>query len=192
MKTQSLFIRMTDSALVEMVVNGQELAFSEIIRRYKSKVSGTIWLLLKEKELTKDLIQETWTKVYHLLIQGSYQETGNFVGWVCRIARNMAIDYLRSSKHKKTSDVEVEKLASKPAFQTVAADDQVIRSQKVERVTKAIKLLPEDQQIVLRMRMYEELTFKEIAEKLDISINTALGRMRYALANLKKILPEDE
>jgi RNA polymerase sigma-70 factor (ECF subfamily) len=180
-----------DRDLIKGFMNGNEQAFSCLLFRYKAKVFTTIYLIEKDRSVAEDLFQEVMIKVVRMIRSGKYNEEGKFLPWVTRIARNLAIDHFRKVQRnplqRESEDYDI--------FGTISqtegsAEDQIIREESRRYIKTLIQQLPDKQREVLIMRTYANLSFKEIAAITDVSINTALGRMRYALLNLKKIAQE--
>lgn len=179
----------SDRELVSLYIGGNDQAFEVLLKRHKNQVYTKILTLVRDREVADDLFQDTFIKVIHTLKEGRYNEEGKFLPWVMRIAHNLAIDYFR--KGKKMPMVRGDE--ENDVFSTISNDDlhiedQLIRNQTLSDVKKLIRYLPEEQRTVVMMRHYYGMSFKEIAETCDISINTALGRMRYALINLRKLV----
>lgn len=177
----------SDSLLVSHYKNGDEAAFEELVSRHKSRVFTTIYLIVKDKYIAEDLLQDTFIKVVNTIKSGRYNEEGKFLPWVLRIAHNLAIDYFRKDKRYPTIVME----DGSRVFNTLEFAEDSIESVQIKQDThallkKLVKELPEAQKEVLIMRHYMQMSFQEIAEATDVSINTALGRMRYALINLRK------
>jgi len=177
----------SDSQLISLYKNGNEEAFTELLERHKSKVFTTIYLIVKDRYVAEDLLQDTFIKVVNTIKSGKYNEEGKFLPWVQRIAHNLAIDYFRRDKRYPTIVME----DGSRVFNTLAFAEDSVESLKVKQDTVAllkrlIQELPESQREVLIMRHYMQMSFQEIADCTDVSINTALGRMRYALINLRK------
>ena len=181
----------SDSQLVSQYKNGSEEAFAELVNRHKNKIYTTIYLIVKDQYLAEDLLQETYVKVVNKIKSGSYHEEGKFLPWVSRIAHNLAIDHFRKAKRYPMIVME----DGNNVFNTLEFSEDSIESKKIQQDThallkKLIEELPDSQREVLMMRHYMEMSFREIAEATGVSINTALGRMRYALINLKKKMNE--
>ena len=184
-------IALSDNELITLYVNGDESALKTLIQRHEKRVFSYILLSVKNRELAEDIFQDTFIKVINTLRSGNYHEEGKFVQWVMRIANNLKIDYFR-------------KMQRMPAFETngefdifdiiygsdPSIEQKMITEQLYAEIAEMVKLLPAEQREVLEMRIYQDISFKDIAEMTDVSINTALGRMRYALINLRKILKE--
>jgi len=181
----------SDSQLIALYLKGNEEILEKLINRHRDKIFGFIYSKVRNQELTEDLFQDTLFKVVRTLKKGKYNEEGKFLSWVIRIAHNIIIDYFRK-KNKMKNVYESEDFSMFDILHdnSLDAEKQMIRKQMIEKIRILIEKLPKDQKQVLKMRMYEELSFQEIAEKTEVSINTALGRMRYALINLRKIIEE--
>ena len=181
---------LNDNELVQRFVEGDQESLETLILRHKNRVFSYILLIVKNQELAEDIFQETFIKVIRSLKRGKYIENGKFVSWVLRIAHNLIIDHFRKLKLKGTisnDSTEVD-IFNSQRYSEATVEDEMINSQILNEVKDLIKELPEDQQQVIYMRHYMGLSFKEIAEQTDVSINTALGRMRYALINLRKLI----
>lgn len=181
----------SDSQLVSQYKNGSEEAFAELVNRHKNKIYTTIYLIVKDRYLAEDLLQETYVKVVNKIKSGSYHEEGKFLPWVTRIAHNLAIDHFRKAKRYPMIVME----DGNNVFNTLEFSESSIELKKIQEDTqvllkKLIEELPDSQREVLMMRQYMEMSFREIAEATGVSINTALGRMRYALINLRKKMNE--
>jgi RNA polymerase sigma factor (sigma-70 family) len=176
-----------DSVLVALYQSGSEKAFEELVKRYKSKVYTTIYLIVKDAYTAEDLLQETFIKAIHTIKSGRYNEEGKFLPWIVRIAHNMAIDFFRREKRYPTIIMEDgSNVFNNLEFSEESCESVQIRNETHARLKEMIQQLPEAQREVLIMRHYGEMSFQEIAESTGVSINTALGRMRYALINLRK------
>jgi RNA polymerase sigma-70 factor (ECF subfamily) len=185
--------KLTDGQLIQLYKKGDESAFAELLGRYKTKVYTTIYMIVKDRYIAEDLFQETFIKVINRLTAGTYDEQGKFGMWVSRIAHNLAIDHFRKQKRYPMILTE----DGKNVFNTLDFTEDSVEELKVKQDTHAvlkqlIQTLPETQREVLIMRHYAEMNFKDIAEATGVSINTALGRMRYALINLRKKFKESE
>lgn len=190
---KSLF-QMTDDELVNLFEKGNSNAFEILLSRYQSKVYSYIYLIVRSKELAEDIFQDTFIKAISTIQQGRYVESGKFLGWVNRIAHNLIIDNFRRVKNENTFsadgfefDIVNSSKLSEKSIEDVLSNEQVFND-----VVKLIDYLPETQRTVVQMRFFEDLSFKEIAEKTDVSINTALGRMRYAVLNMRKMAQEND
>jgi len=180
-----------DRELVKLYLDGNENALATLITRYKSRIFTHVILLVKDREVAEDIFQDTFVKVINTLKAGRYNEEGKFLPWVMRIAHNLAIDFFRKGKKMPMSRSDDEY----DVFATISRDDANVEEKLVEDqiqtdVQNLITQLPEEQRQVVIMRHYQNMSFKEIAEATDVSINTALGRMRYAVLNMRKIVQE--
>ncbi|MEL7339265.1 MAG: sigma-70 family RNA polymerase sigma factor [Bacteroidota bacterium] len=177
-----------DRALIKGFMAGNEQCFAELLGRYKSKIFTTIYLIVKEREIAEDLFQDVMIKIVRMIRSGKYNEEGKFLPWVVRIARNLAIDHFRKVQRnpiqRESEDYDIFNSVQRAEG---SAEDRIIRDENARYMRNLIQQLPDKQREVLIMRSYAELSFKEIASITDVSINTALGRMRYALLNLKKL-----
>lgn len=183
----------SDQELIDKYLSGNEQALEELIRRHKSKVYTSIYLLVKDSYLAEDIFQDTFVKVINTLRAGKYNEEGKFLPWVVRIAHNLVIDYFRKEKRTPTiTNSEGFDIFTTIRFIDENAEDKMVREQSHSDLRKLIERLPEEQKEVLIMRHYGDLSFKEIADATNVSINTALGRMRYALNNLRKMMAQKE
>jgi len=181
----------SDSELVALYINGNEEVLEKLLKRHRDKIFGFIYSKVRNQELTEDLFQDTLFKVVRTLKKGKYIEEGKFLSWVIRIAHNIIIDYYRKqNKMRKVYESEDFSMFDILHDKSLDAEKQMIRNQMIDKIRVLIEQLPTDQKTVLKMRMYEELSFQEIADKTNVSINTALGRMRYALINIRKIIEE--
>jgi RNA polymerase sigma factor (sigma-70 family) len=179
----------SDQDLIHQYILGQEMCLEELIRRYKSKVYTSIYLLVKDTYLAEDIFQDTFIKVINTLKAGKYNEEGKFLPWVMRIAHNLVIDYFRREKRTPVvTNVDGFDIFDVLQFNDESMEDKMVREQTHKDLKGLIHLLPSEQKEVLIMRHYGELSFKEIADITGVSINTALGRMRYALNNLRKMI----
>lgn len=184
-------IALTDNELINRYVAGDELALKTLINRHEKKVFSYIMLSVKNRELAEDIFQDTFIKVINTLRSGNYKEEGKFVQWVMRIANNLKIDYFRKMQRMPAFETNGEFDIFDVIYGTDPSIEQkIITEQIYEEVSGLVKLLPAEQREVLEMRIYQDISFKDIAEMTNVSINTALGRMRYALINLRKIIKE--
>jgi len=183
-------IHFTDDELVKLYEGGDSKAFEILLMRYKSKVYTYIFLIVRNKELTEDIFQDTFIKAVATIQQGRYVETGRFLAWINRIAHNLIIDHFRRERNENTysTDDTDFNILNNTVFSEKSVEDVMSNEQVLTDVVRLIHFLPQSQQEVIRMRFFEGLSFKEIAERTDVSINTALGRMRYALINLRKMI----
>jgi RNA polymerase sigma factor (sigma-70 family) len=187
-----MYKTITDYELIQRFVKGEQSCFEEIIHRHKNKVFAYISLYIRDQALAEDIFQDTFLKVIQSVKSGKYYDNGKFLSWVMRIAHNLIIDHFRRTKQMNTvsnDDYESDIFNSKK-FSDVNIEDTIIKRQIHQDVRMLIGELPDDQKEVVILRHYAGLSFKEIAEITDVSINTALGRMRYALINMRKIMEE--
>ncbi len=179
----------TDAVLVSNYIKGDENALSILITRHKQKIYSFIYSKVFDRDVTEDVFQDTFIKVIRTLKLGKYNEEGKFLPWVMRIAHNLVIDHFRKNnrmpKFDNSSDFDIFSVISDSSLN---AEKVLIKNQVENDVKRLIEELPEDQKQVLVMRMYNDMSFKEISENTGVSINTALGRMRYALINLRKVI----
>lgn len=184
--------KLGDNELVQLYLNGDFSSLEFLINRYKDKVFTYILITVKSHHLAEDIFQDTFIKVVRSLNMGKYTDNGKFVSWVMRIAHNLIIDHYRREKNMNTlsNDGTMVDLFNSPKFSDENVEDVLINEQILSEVRVLVEELPDDQKQVVIMRHYLGLSFKEIADQTDVSINTALGRMRYALINLRKIITE--
>ncbi len=181
-----------DSTLIEHYLNGNEIALEYIINKHQQKIFNFIYSKVHDRDISEDIFQETFIKVIKTLKNGVYNEEGKFLPWVMRISHNLVIDFFRKNNRIKTinskEDIDIFQFISdgSPNAESVLVNDQIIKD-----IQKLIQELPDDQKEVLIMRLYRDMSFKEIAENTKVSINTALGRMRYAIINLRKLIKEN-
>jgi RNA polymerase sigma factor (sigma-70 family) len=181
----------TDAELIASYRSGSEAAFEKLVEKYKSRVYTTIYLIVKDQAIAEDLLQDVFVKVVHTLTADGYNEEGKFQPWLMRIAHNLAIDHFRRSKRYPTIIMEDgSNVFNTLKFAEESIEDARVKEDTVELVRKLIDELPESQKQVLIMRHFMDLSFQEIAEQTGVSINTALGRMRYALINMRKKLKQ--
>ncbi|NNF85872.1 MAG: sigma-70 family RNA polymerase sigma factor [Winogradskyella sp.] len=181
-----------DAVLVHDYINGDENSLAILIKRHKQKIYSFIYSKVYDRDITEDIFQDTFIKVIKTLKLGKYNEEGKFLPWVMRIAHNLVIDHFRKNnrmpKFDNSGDFSIFSVLSDSSLN---AEKSIIKSQVENDVRRIIEELPEDQKEVLMMRMYKDMSFKEISERTGVSINTALGRMRYALINLRKVIEKN-
>jgi RNA polymerase sigma factor (sigma-70 family) len=179
----------TDAVLVTMYLKGNESALSTLITRHKQRIYSFIYSKVFDRDVTEDVFQDTFIKVINSLKKGKYNEEGKFLPWVMRISHNLVIDHFRKNnrmpKFENNTDFNIFSVLSDSALN---AENTIIKGQVASDVRRLVEELPEDQREVLLMRIYRDMSFKEISEQTGVSINTALGRMRYALINLRKVI----
>ena len=186
-------VQLTDDDLVKLYESGNNKAFEVILNRYKSRVYTYIFLIVRNKELTEDIFQEAFIKAIATIQQGRYVESGRFLGWINRIAHNLIIDHFRKEKNEytfSTDGLEYD-FVNNSKYSEKSFEDVINNEQVLQDVVHLVNYLPDSQQEVVRMRFFEDLSFKEIADRTNVSINTALGRMRYALMNMRRIANEN-
>lgn len=184
----------SDQKLLEYYLAGNKEAISQLIERHSSRVYDYIRMMVKDAQVADDIYQETFIKAVRVIDEGRYKENGKFLSWVMRIAHNQVIDHFRAEKQNKnitptTAGYDILAQTS-PAEKSI--EDRLVGEQIEADVRKLITFLPDEQQEVVRLRYYDGLSFKEIAEHTEVSINTALGRMRYALINLRRMIKEKD
>lgn len=182
-------IEANDAFLVKSYIDGNEYSLSILINRHQHRIYSFIFSKVFDKDVAEDIFQDTFIKVIRTLKKGKYNEEGKFLPWVMRIAHNLVIDHFRKNKRmpkfENSGDFNIFSVLSDSGLN---AEKQLIKDQIEADVKELIKELPEDQLEVLVMRIYKDMSFKEISERTGVSINTALGRMRYALINLRKVI----
>ncbi|MDA0912477.1 MAG: sigma-70 family RNA polymerase sigma factor [Bacteroidetes bacterium] len=182
---------LSDQQLISLYLSGDEAAFETLLNRHQQQVYSKIFFIVRDNDLANDLFQDTFIKVVNTLKSGKYNEEGKFLPWVMRIAHNLSIDHFRRGKKMRMLRA-TEEFDVFDTMQTdeLHAEDQIIQDQIHQDVRDLLETLPEEQQIVVRMRIERDMSFQEIADETGVSINTALGRMRYALINLRKSMEE--
>lgn len=184
----------SDQRLLELYLAGNKEAISQLIERHSSRVYDYIRMMVKDAQLADDIYQETFIKAVRVIDEGRYKENGKFLSWVMRIAHNQVIDHFRAEKQNKnitptTAGYDILAQTS-PAEKSI--EEMLVGEQIEADIRKLITYLPDEQQEVVRLRYYDGLSFKEISEQTEVSINTALGRMRYALINLRRMIKEKD
>jgi|SRR5690554_432960 len=185
--------KLEDKELVAMYTDGQEKAFEVLLNRHKSKIFNYILMKIRDEALSQDIFQETFIKIINTLKKGNYNEEGKFLPWAMRIAHNLMIDHFRktnkvrliSETSSRSEDYTIFDLLE---VQDNNVEDDIIYSELVSQMVELIDYLPDSQRDILNMRIFKEMSFKDIAKKENVSINTALGRMRYALINIRKLI----
>lgn len=182
-----------DAVLVKSYVEGDENALSSLITRHQSKIYGFIYSKVTDRDISDDIFQDTFIKVIKTLKSNSYNEEGKFLPWVMRIAHNLIVDHFRKNKkmpmYRETEEFSIFSIMSDNCPNI---ESRIITEQVENDLQRLIEELPDDQKEVLQMRIYQDLSFKEIADQTGVSINTALGRMRYALMNLRKVIEKNK
>ena len=181
--------RMTDDALVKAYIGGDAEAFDCLLARHQDRLFQHILYTVHDEDLANDIFQETFVKVILSLRKGNYVEQGQFFAWLSRIAHNLVLDHFKTQRGQCSFDEDGQEFADETTSQLacVGREEEMIRMESIEMVQKWITLLPDEQREVVKMRFYQEIPFKEIAEKTGVGISTSLARMRYALLNLRKM-----
>ncbi|HQV34977.1 MAG TPA: sigma-70 family RNA polymerase sigma factor [Flavobacterium sp.] len=186
-------VNLPDALLVKNYIAGDEKALAILIERHQSKIYGFIYSKIADRDITDDVFQDTFIKVIKTLKSNSYNEEGKFLPWVMRIAHNLVVDHFRRNKkmpmHRETEEYSI---FSYMTDNSMNVEGRMITDQVEDDLRRLLDELPADQKEVLVMRMYQDMSFKEIAESTGVSINTALGRMRYALMNLRKVIEKNQ
>lgn len=186
-------VAIPDAVLVKNYIGGDESALAILIKRHQSKLYGFIYSKVSDRDISDDIFQDTFIKVIKTLKSNSYNEEGKFLPWVMRIAHNLIVDHFRKNKKMPmTRETEEFSIFSIMTDNSLNVEGQIITEQVENDLQRLIFELPDDQREVLHMRIYQDLSFKEIADMTGVSINTALGRMRYALMNLRKIIEKNK
>ena len=181
-----------DAQLVSNYIKGDENSLAMLITRHKQRIYSFIYSKVYDRDVSEDIFQDTFIKVIKTLKKGKYNEEGKFLPWVMRIAHNLVIDHFRrNNRMPKFSNTGEFSIFSVLSDSSLNAEKQMVKDQINNDVRRIIEELPEDQKEVLKMRVYQEMSFKEISERTGVSINTALGRMRYALINLRKVIEQN-
>lgn len=184
------FQQMTDEVLVKRFANGDNQAFDILLNRHRNRVYTYILLIVRNRDLAEDVFQETFMKVIVTIKQNRYVDNGKFYAWVTRIAHNLIIDIFRKERNENTvSNDEFEEvdLFNNSKFSDENIEDKLVRNQVMSDVNNLVRMLPDSQKEVVVLRYYKNLSFKEIADQTGVSINTALGRMRYAVLNMRRM-----
>lgn len=184
---------LNDHQLISHYLEGDERAFEELLNRHQQKIYTSIYLFVKDQSLAEDIFQEVFIKIIDTLRKGKYNHEGKFLQWAMRISYNMCVDYFRRTKRRPkvspTDTFDIFDVLQTPDFNS---EQTIIRSQTHDRVRSLVDMLPPEQREVVILRHYADMSFKEIAKLTRVSINTALGRMRYALINIRKMVEEKE
>lgn len=184
---------LNDEQLIQLYLNGDERAFEELLNRHQQKIYTSIYLFVKDQNQAEDIFQEVFIKIIDTLRKGKYNHEGKFSQWAMRIAYNLCVDYFRRSKRRP----QVQPTEEFDIFEVLRladdnAEQRIMRSQTHEKVRSLVDMLPPEQREVVILRHYADMSFKEIAKLTRVSINTALGRMRYALINIRKMVEEKQ
>jgi RNA polymerase sigma factor (sigma-70 family) len=185
--------KISDQELIRLYQQGNEASLEILIKRHQRNVYTAIYMLVKNRALAEDLFQETFIKIVNTLRSDKYNEEGKFAPWAARVARNLTIDYIRKMKRDVTiTDSEGNDIFNYIMIAEESNEDKIIRAQSEHNIRQLVKKLPEEQRQVLIMRQWGNMSFQEIADSTGVSINTALGRMRYALNNLRKMMEQQQ
>lgn len=185
--------QLSDQELIKRYLDGNERSFEILLNRHKQKIYTSIYLFVKEQSLAEDIFQEVFIKIIDTLRKGKYNHEGKFLQWAMRISYNMCVDYFRRSKRRpQVSPTETFDIFDVLQVTDENAEQTIIRSQTHDKVRKLVDMLPPEQREVVILRHYADMSFKEIAKLTRVSINTALGRMRYALINIRRMIEEKE
>lgn len=184
---------LSDKQLVDSYRNGNVASFELLVERHQNKVFSYILSLVRDRQLADDIFQDTFLKIIRTIKAGAYKEEGKFIQFAMRIAHNLIIDHFRKSKRLPMADAVNKEydLIDNAKISDLSIEDKMVTEQVYDDIRKMIDFLPEEQREVLNMRMYADMSFKEIADATNVSINTALGRMRYAIINLRKMAKEN-
>jgi RNA polymerase sigma-70 factor (ECF subfamily) len=183
---------LSDEELVKKFISGDVRCIDLLIDRHYQRIYSFIFLMVRQRDLAEDLFQDVFVKVIHSLRAGKYAENGRFTSWVMRIAHNLVIDYFRKQKNQQmmSNDQYSYDIFNHTRFSEQTIEDQIVHEQLLSDVASLVEMLPNSQKEVIKLRYYFGFSFKEIAEETNVSINTALGRMRYALINIRKMMEE--
>lgn len=183
---------LSDEELVKKFISGDTRCIDLLIDRHHQRIYSFIFLMVHQRDLAEDILQDVFVKVIHSLRSGKYAENGRFTSWVMRIAHNLVIDYFRKQKNQQmiSNDQYSYDIFNHTRFSEYTIEDKIVYEQLLSEVASLVEMLPDSQKEVIKLRHYFGLSFKEIAEETNVSINTALGRMRYALINIRKMMEE--
>ncbi len=188
-----VMLSLNDQQLIAEYLNGNDQAFEILLNRHQQKIYTSIYLFVKDQSLAEDIFQEVFIKIIDTLRKGKYNHEGKFLQWAMRISYNMCVDYFRRNKRRpKLSPTETFDIFDVLQSPELNAEQGIIRSQTHDKIRKLVDMLPPEQREVVILRHYADMSFKEIAKLTRVSINTALGRMRYALINIRKMIEEKE
>lgn len=182
---------LSDNELIQLYLKGDSFAFSNLVNRHKSKIYSAIYILVKDEHLAEDFFQEVFIRIIESFKKGTYVENGKFLSWAIRIANNLCVDHFRRTRRNRVIKIsDGYDIFEQLGFSEPAVDVKMMQIERNNSVKKAIDQLPQDLREIIILRHYANLSFREISAISGISINTALGRMRYALINIRKLLPE--
>ena len=185
---------LSDEELVKGFANGNQKCFNILIDRHKQKIYSFIFLMVRKQELAEDIFQDSFLKVHSSIISGKYAESGKFASWVMRIAHNLIIDHFRKQKHLPMvyNEENTRDVFNNMKLKDESIEDKIVFDEVMKDISSLVDMLPDNQRQVVKMRHYMGMSFKEIADETNVSINTALGRMRYAILNLRKMMEDKE
>lgn len=185
--------RFTDEQLVNAYAKGDNKSFDLLLRRHQSRLFSYVLTVVKDQDIANDIFQETFVKAITTIKQGRYTEAGKFSAWIMRIAHNLIIDYYRQEKSENSTsaDDDAVNVLNRKEYSEINIEDVMVSEQIHADVRRIVAELPDNQREVLEMRFYRDMSFKEIAEATQVSINTALGRMRYAILNLRRMVRDN-
>lgn len=185
---------LSDEELVKGFADGNQMCFNILIDRHKQKIFSFIFLMVRKQELAEDIFQDSFLKVHSSINNGKYAESGKFASWVMRIAHNLIIDHFRKQKHLPLvyNEEKNRDIFNNAKLTDNSIEDRMVYDEVMKDVSALVELLPDNQRQVVKMRHYMGMSFKEIADETNVSINTALGRMRYAILNLRKMMEEKD
>ncbi len=182
---------LSDKELIQKYLEGNDYAFETLLNRHKEKIYTSIYLFVKDRDLADDIFQEVFIKIIRTLRRGKYNHEGKFLQWAMRISYNLCVDHFRRSKRRtKVSPTETFDIFDVLELKDENKEEEMMKSQTHQKVRKLVDMLPAEQREVVILRHYADMSFKEIANLTNVSINTALGRMRYALINIRKMMEE--
>ncbi len=185
--------QLADQELIELYLNGNEKAFEILLRRHKTRIYTSIYIFCKDSQLAEDIFQEVFIKIINTLRSGRYNHEGKFLQWALRIAHNLCVDYFRRDKRRPTvGETDEYDIFNVIGLSDESPEQSIMRSQVHERIRYLVDSLPNEQREVVVLRHYADMSFKEIASLTRVSINTALGRMRYALINMRRMVEEKD
>ncbi len=187
------FFTLTDQQLIQLFIDGEARALEVLINRHKDRIFTSIYLLVKDKDLAEDIFQDLFIKIIETIRSGKYKEENKFLYWAMRIGHNLCIDHFRKANSRPAFKTqEGSDLFNHIDLSSPTAEENLIRAQTKDQVMKLVCRLPEEQREIIILRHFAELKFQEISRILDCSINTSLGRMRYAILNLRKMVEQNE
>lgn len=193
MQVTHAIAQLSDQELIQLYLQGTEKAFDILLRRHKSRIYTSIYLFCKDQQLAEDIFQEVFIKIINTLRSGRYNHEGKFLQWALRIAHNLCVDYFRRDKRRPTVGENSEyDIFNQIGMSEESPEDGIMRSQVHQRIRDLVDALPAEQREVVILRHYADMSFKEIATLTRVSINTALGRMRYALINMRRLVEEKD